>query len=150
MKKLVIICAISAALIGLITVAQAQPGPEPCVSVSVTQSELDLGSVPHPGTYDSPATLTLQVAANCPLGAVMAFATPLQHSAGNSIPPGRISIKSPVTGGFVSMAGPVPISQPTTGPGAYNINVQFQVEILMTDPAGAYNGTITFTITPPY
>jgi len=146
---LLVLCA------GLIGIAQGAPpppippGPEPYVSISFTPGELDLGSVLHPGTYDSPATLLVQVAANCPIGAVMASTTPLQHPEGNPILPERIFIQSPATGGFVSMAIPVGISAPTTGPEVFDINVQFQVEVPLVDLAGTYNGTMTFTIGPP-
>ncbi|GAI21941.1 unnamed protein product, partial [marine sediment metagenome] len=53
------------------------PGIERYISISVTPKELDLGSVPQPGLYDSPAILTLQVEANCPHGGVVVHATPL-------------------------------------------------------------------------
>lgn len=137
------------AFAGLVGIAQGAPppGPEPYVTISFTPGELDLGSIPHPGTYDSPATLTVHVVANFPYGAVMASATPLQHTAGNSIPPERISIKSPATPGFVSMAGPVAISLQAEP--ELDIDLAFRVETLLADLAGTYSGTIIFTIGPP-
>ncbi len=141
---LLVVCA------GLVGIAQGAPPPglEPSISISVTPGELNLGSIPYPGTHDSPAILTVHIVANYPYGAVTASATPLQHPAGNSVPPERIFIKGPATPGFVSMAGPVAVSlQPEP---ELDINLAFRVETLLADLAGTYTGTVTFTIGPPY
>jgi len=148
MKRLVTALTVGVALFGLAGTAQAVGSGKPFVSVSVTPDKLDLGTLPFPmSTYDSPATLTVKVESNCFHGPIVASMTKLRHHRGGIITPDRIFIKAPVTGGFVPMAKPVIISEPTNG--SHNIVLKFRVENRFQDIAGKYTGTIIFTIMPP-
>jgi hypothetical protein len=124
-----------------------KPVIEQYFCISVTPHELDLGNVPHPGLYDSPAILTVHVAADCEHGGVVASATPLQHPEG-TIPPERIFVRILPTGGYVSMDAPVVITGPA-GPGVFDVELKFRLETVFEDPAGTYTGTFTFTCNAP-
>jgi hypothetical protein len=65
---------------------------------------------------------------------------------GKTITPDRISIKAPITDGFVSMERPVMISEPQMG--SHNINLDFKLEVNPFEAAGRYEGTLTFTVMP--
>jgi hypothetical protein len=80
-------------------------------------------------------------------GPIVASISSLTHAVGNSITPDRISVKTPTTGGFVTMAKPVPISETTKG--SHDINVNFKVDVDIKDIAGRYSGTLAFTVMPP-
>ena len=122
-----------------------KPVIEQYLCITVTPHELDLGSVPHPGLYDSPAILTLHVAADCEHGGIMVSATPLERAEGGSIPPERIFVRIPATGGYVSMYAPVAITGPMA-PGVFDVELKFRVETVLQNPAGMYTGTFTFTV----
>jgi hypothetical protein len=98
-------------------------------------------------TYDVPAALTVKVEANCMHGPIMISATKLKHRRGGSISPERLLVKTPATGGFVTMAKPVAISKPATG--SHEIVLDLRVQTQFLDPAGEYTGTLMLTIMPP-
>ena len=125
-----------------------RPGPfpriEPYISISVTPQQLDLGAVPQPGLYDSPATLTLQVEANYPHGGVVLHATPLVCPKARPILPDRIFVRIPKTGEYVPMKGPVEITGPMS-PGSFGFELKFRVNTELQDRPGTYTGTLVFT-----
>jgi len=159
--KLVITLLTAVVLSGVAGIAQADSNP--FVNVSATSDSLEFGrptffsdgdsyfgpgSVIFPGIhYASSASLIVKVESNCLHGPIVASITELKHRRGDSIPPERISIKAPTTSGYVTMAKPVAISRPETGP--HDIELDFRLDILPSDHAGRYTGTITFTIMPP-
>ena len=126
------------------TQALALPRVVPYVLVSVTPKELDLGTVPQPGVYDSPAALTVRVAANCAHGGLAASATPLTRAEGGAIGTDRIFIKLPAAGDYVPMTHPVVVTGPMM-PGVFDVVLKFRVETILTDAPGEYVGTLVFT-----
>ncbi len=148
-------------IFGAAGIAQADSGP--FVNISATSNSLEFGRPTFfsegdthfgPGSsvfptvhYASSASLTVKVESNCLHGPIVASITALKHPRGGSVPPERISIKSPTTNGYVTMAKPVVISRPETG--SHDIELDFRLGIFPSDRAGQYQGTITFTIMPP-
>jgi hypothetical protein len=65
---------------------------------------------------------------------------------GKEITPDRISVKSPITNGYVSMEKPVTISKPHLG--SHDINLDFKLKVNPFEIAGQYKGTLTFTVMP--
>ena len=105
------------------------------------------GAAIYPTTFGtSSADLTLKVASNCLHGPIMASITTLRHRLGKSITSDRVSIKSPITDGFVSMAQPVLISKPEMG--SHDIDLSFRLDVNPFEAAGQYQGTLTFTVMP--
>jgi len=151
MKKLVITLTMAAVLVGGSGIAQAGhpvlPAGKPFVSLSVTPDKLDLGTIPYGDIYDPPAVLTVKVRSNCRHGRILVSSTNLKNDVGVSIPPKRIFIKAPATGGFVPMTKPVAISK--TMKGSHDIELNFRVQSDSQDLAGKYTGTLIFTIMPP-
>ena len=94
----------------------------------------------------SSAALTLKVESNCLHGPIMASITELRHRWGKKITPDRISIKAPITNGYISMAKPVLISKSHTG--SHNIDLSFRLDVNPFEAAGRYEGTLTFTVMP--
>ncbi len=144
MKKFLITWAISIALFGSVGIIQAN---EPFVRISTTPDNLDLGTMSFWSDGVSSAVLTVQVESNCLHGPIVASITPLTRIGGSTIMPDRISVKTPTTGGFVTMAKPVSISETTEG--SHNIAVNFKIETDITDHAGKYGGILAFTVMPP-
>jgi len=106
--------------------------------MSVTQGELDLGSVPpQPGSYDLLATLTLHITANCPYHVEVSL-EPFIRAGGGSIPLERTSVR---------MVGPIssPVGTPIAGEDV-DVELNFNIETTLEDLAGTYTGTVTFTI----
>lgn len=149
MKRIVLALVMVVALFWSGGVARAIGSGFSFTSISVTPNKLNLGTFPFPtSTYDSPAKLTVKVKSNCFHGPIVVSITKLQHSNGSTtITPDRIFINGPATGGFVPMARPVAVSEPTTG--SHDIELKFRVENKFRDFAGKYTGTIMFTIMPP-
>jgi len=150
MKRLIVILILAAALYGSPKVVHALgPDVPPYVSISVTPKILNLGTLPFASDfYESPGTLVLEVKSNCMHGHITASITELVHTSGCRIPPDRIYISTPATNGFVSMAKPVVISDPTEG--SHNIKMDFQVcNKFQIFHAGRYSGTLTFMVMPP-
>lgn len=153
MKRLLITWALAVTLFGLASITEAvQPAKQeqsakPFVSISTKQDKVDLGTILFPGIYDLPGALTLEVDSNCMHGPITISATELKRRNGGSISPEHISIKTPATGGFVTMGKPVVISKPTTG--SHQIVLDLKVKTESINPAGEYTGTFTFTIMPP-
>ena len=114
------------------------------VNMTVTPDKLDLGSVPQPGTYDSPSELKVHVTANCVHVGVVASATALTRAGGGSIGPERVFVKRPSTGSYVPMTGPVNITGPMN-PGVVDVLLKFRVQTTLADAPGDYAGTITIT-----
>ena len=101
----------------------------------------------YPTTFGtSTAALTLKVESNCLHGPIMASITELRHNMGKTITPDRISIKAPITEGYVSMEKPVMISKPEMG--SHKIDLSFHLEVNPFEAAGRYRGTLTFTVMP--
>jgi len=152
MKKLVMTWTMVIALFAWAGVAQTgrpvKPSTdEPFFNISTTPDELNLGTALYPGIHDSDAELTVHVESNCFHGSIMVSTTGLKRAAGGFVPPKRISIETPVTGGFVTMVKPVIISKPE--PGSHNIELNFRVETGFQDHQGKYTGHLTFTVMPP-
>ncbi len=149
----------SVAIILLAVAAMAQ-ADAPFVNISATSDSLQFGepvfsepSLLAPGAAlypavfaTSSAALTLKIESNCLHGPIMASITELKHRRGKTITPDRISIKAPITEGYVSMAKPVLISKPEIG--SHNIDLNFRLDINPFEIAGRYEGNITFTIMP--
>ncbi len=128
--------------------AQARPRILPYVHVSASPEALDLGTVPQPGVFNSPATLTVHVAANIAHGGVVISMTaPLTGPGGATIPLNRIWLKLPLTGQYVALTAPVALTGPMN-PGVIDIPIKFRVETVLQNPAGEYTGTITLTVGP--
>ena len=139
----------------------AQADSKPFLYISATTGSLEFGKPTQsddystapgkamfPGVlFSSSATFMVQVESNCLHGPVIASITTLRHPRGSFIAPERIFIKSPTTNGYVTMAKPVVISRPEIG--SHDIDLNFRLEVLPSDRAGQYQGTITFTIMPP-
>lgn len=148
MKRLVITWLLAVGLFGLAGIAGAGQTDEPFVNVSTTPDRLDLGTASlFTHTLDVPAALTVKVEANCMHGPIMISVTKLKRRRGGYISPERIFVKTPATGGFVTMARPVAISKPTIG--SHKIVLDLRVETQFLDPAGEYTGTLILTIMPP-
>ncbi len=160
MKRVTILLT-AVALFGVAGIAQADSGP--FVTISTTSNSLQFGapglfadgdthfgpgSVTFPTVhYGSTASLTVKVESNCLHGPIVASITELRHRKGGFIPPERISVKSPTTKGYVTMARPVVISWPEIG--SHDIELDYRLDVFPSDHAGSYRGTITFTIMPP-
>ena len=161
MKKIVTTLLTTVVLFGVAGIAHANS--RPFLNISATSDSLKFGrptflsdgdtffgpgSVTFPSAhFMSLATLTVKVESNYLHGPIVASITALRHPRGSFIPPERISIKSPTTNGYVTMAKPVTISKPEIG--SHNIELDFRLELFASDHAGRYKGTITFTIMPP-
>lgn len=157
MKRVIKIWLVAIMLFAIPVIAQADA---PFVNLSPSSDSLQFGdpvfsepSLIAPGAALYPATfgtssadLTLKVGSNCLHGPIMASITTLRHRWGKSITPDRISIKSPITDGYVSMAQPVLISKPEMG--SHDIDLSFRLDINPFEAAGRYEGTITFTLMP--
>jgi hypothetical protein len=110
-------------------------------------SHVGRGAVLYPTTFGTAsAALTLKVESNCLHGPITAEITKLRHHMGKTINPDHVSVKSPITNGYVSMAKPVTISKPTMGP--HEIDLSFRLDITTFESAGQYKGTLTFTVMP--
>jgi len=131
--------AVLAALAALPQQASALPRVQPYVQLSVTPQSLDLGTVPQPGAFDSPAELTVHIAANCNHGGVVISTTGLLTSEGEAIPPERIFVRTQQGGSYVPMTNPVPVIAPA-GPGVVEVKVSVRIQTSSSDPAGTYVG----------
>jgi hypothetical protein len=56
-------------------------------------------------------------------------------------------VKTETTGGYISMATPVAISETTNG--SHDIKMNFKIKTNITDHAGRYSGILAFTVMPP-
>ncbi len=144
MKKLILNLVLVSVLFGLDCIVRAD---EPFVSVSTTPAILDLGYFPYSGEQESSAVLTIVVTSNCLHGPILASLTELKHIGGTVILPEDVSVKAPITGGFISMKRPVAISKSTIG--SHSIMLNFKVNTGIEDRAGKYDGTLVLTIMPP-
>ena len=113
------------------------PSGQPYVSMSITPSELNLGAIPQPGSYDLPATLTLHITANCPYHVEVSL-EPFISAGSGSIPLDRTSVR---------IVGPIssPVGTPIAGEDV-DVELNFNIEITFQDLPGTYTGTVTFTI----
>jgi len=118
----------------------------PFAHISVSADSLDLGTVPRPGVFDSPAKLTVHVAANIPHGGVMiSMANPLEGPGGAKIPLNRTWVKLPVGGQFVDLTAQVAVTGPMD-PGVIDVPLKFRVETTFGNPPGTYSGTLVITL----
>jgi len=146
-RRLCLVAAIVAVAAGA-PMAHALPRVTRYVQVSASPANLDLGNVPHPGTYDSAAKLKVHVVANCVHGGIAASVTALARTGGGgSIGPERIFVKVPATGNYVAMKNPVPLTGPMN-PGVFDVILKFRVKTELQDPVGTYTGTMTITYAP--
>lgn len=150
MKKLVMTCVVAMVLsagIGRAKVQIIEPTPaEAFVKISTTSNEDSLGTAGFPGIHDLQSVLTVEVESNCLHGSIFASTDGFRHP-GGFIPPEHISIKAPVTGGFVPMTKPVAISEMVFG--SHNIMLNFRVQTGPQHHEGKYTGVLTFTLMPP-
>ena len=133
---------------------------EPFVNITTTSRSLKFGepefhegSIVGPGAVMFPsvfgtssAKMTLKIESNCLHGPIAASISTLRHRMGKKITPDRMSVKSKITNGFVSMEKPVMISDPHLG--SHNIDLDFKLEVNPFEAAGRYEGVLTFTVMP--
>jgi hypothetical protein len=158
MKKVIKIWLVTAILFAMPVISYADA---PFVKLSPSSDSLKFGDPdfsnegsligPSTGIFPSifgtsSASMTLKVTSNCLHGPIMASVSKLRHRMGKTITPDRISIKAPITNGYVSMAKPVMISEPQTG--SHDIDLDFKLNVNPFEAAGRYEGTLTFTIMP--
>jgi len=118
----------------------------PFAQISVSTDSLDLGTVPHPGVFDSPAVLTVHVAANISHGGVMILmADPLEGPGGAKIPLNRTWVKLPTGGQFVDLTAQVAVTGPMN-PGVFDVPLKFRVETDFGNLPGTYSGTLVVTL----
>jgi len=153
MKKLVITCVVAMVLSGWAGIGRAkveiiEPTPaEAFVKISTTSNEDSLGTAGFPGIHDLQSVLALQVESNCLHGSIFASTDGFKHPLGGFIPPEHISVKAPVTGGFVPMIKPVAISETVFG--SHKIMLNFRVQTGPQHHEGKYTGVLIFTLMPP-
>ncbi len=157
MKREINIWLVAVILFTMPVIAQADT---PFVNISPSSDSLQFGnpvfsesSLIAPGAALYPTTfgtasasLTLKVESNCLHGPIMASISKLRHHIGKTITPDRISIKAPITNGYVSMVQPVMISKPEMG--SHDIDLSFRLDVNPFEAAGRYKGTLTFTVMP--
>lgn len=119
----------------------------PSIKISTTPEKINLGTTGFPGEHEASSIVTVKIDSNCLHGPIIASIKGLKHKSGKLIRPGRIFVRGPETYGYVSMARPVVISKPAIGP--HSVDLSFKVNTDLDDPAGGYEGVITFTIAPP-
>ena len=150
-RRLVITWVLAIGLFGLAGIAgaaQTVNHDEPFVNISTTPDKIDLGTVPLFGNvFEAPGALTINVESNCMHGPIMISATKLNRPQGGSISPDNIFVRTLATGGYVAMARPVAISEPTKGSHKIVLDLRVQAQFLY--PAGEYSGTLMLTIMPP-
>lgn len=144
MKNFLMTCVISTVLFGTNGIIRAQ---EPFVRISTTGDSFKLGTFSFWDDSSSSSVLTVKVESNCLHGPIVASITPLKQEGGNPITPDRIMVKTLTTGGYVSMAKPVSISETTQG--SHDINMNFKIQTALKDRAGRYSGMLAFTVMPP-
>jgi hypothetical protein len=144
MKNLLMTCVISVVLCGAAGTVQAE---EPFVRISTDVDSFKLGTFSFWEDGTSSSVLTVKVESNCLHGPVVASISTLKRAGSISITPDRIMVKTDATGGYVSMAKPVAISE--TKEGSHDINMSFKVKTYINDNAGRYSGTLAFTVMPP-
>jgi len=153
MSKLIITLAIATVLFGWAGSAHARgqiikPEPdEAFVQIFALTKEVNLGTTKFQGLHILDSAVTVRVKSNCLHGSIFASTTGLNRSPYGFIPPERISIKSPVTNGFVPMSNDVMISKPVFGD--HDITLSFKVQTSIEDPEGIYTGTLILTLMPP-
>jgi hypothetical protein len=148
MRRLVITWVLVIGLFGPIGLAYADQTDPPFINVYATPDKIDLGTVPLFGNvFEVPGALTVNVESNCMHGPIMISATKLKRPQGGSISPDSIFVRTPATGGYVAMARPVAISEPTKGSHKIVLDLRVQAQFLY--PAGEYSGTLMLTIMPP-
>ncbi len=152
MKKLVITCVVAMVLsgwagIGRAKVQRIEPTPaEAFVKISTTSNEVSLGTAEFPGIHDLQSVFTVKVESNCLHGSIFASTDGFRRP-GAFIRPEHISVKAPVTGGYVSMEKPVVISKPVFG--NHDIMLNFRVQTGPQHHEGKYTGTLILTLMPP-
>jgi len=144
MKNYLMISVILAVLFGAAGFVQAE---EPFVRISTTAESFKLGTFSFWEDGTSSSVLTVKVESNCLHGPVVASITSLKRAGSVSITPDRVMVKTETTGGYVSMAKPVAISETTEG--SHDIKMNFKIKTDITDHAGRYSGILAFTVMPP-
>ena len=148
MRRLVITWVLAIWLFGLVGITGAEQTDPPFVNVYTTPDKIDLGTVPlFENAFEVLEALTVNVESNCLHGPIMISATKLRRPQGGSISPDNIFVRTTATGGYVPMARPVRISNPTTG--SHKIMLDLRVQAHFLYPAGEYSGTLTLTVMPP-
>jgi hypothetical protein len=158
MKRLVVICVVAVVLLGLASVGQARirrvPLAAGCpigpfVAMSITPDAIDLGEVGRSGPDSVSGKLTAHIVANCSYHMEASFAPFVGK--GGSIAPERTSLV--INGRNVAVGGaPVAVvssSKPTPSRGIdVSVDLKVTVDKAFLYKAGAYEGTVTFTIIP--
>lgn len=141
--------AVIAALLGALPWCVQAQEPPPFVHVWVETDHLDLGSVPQPGIFDSPATLIVRVTGNVRNGGVVvSMDAPLDGPGGAEIPRDRIWVKLEEAADFDdedNLTHPVMVTEPMK-PGEYYVPIKFRLVTELADPAGEYTGTVVVTV----
>ncbi|MHC4594670.1 MAG: hypothetical protein ACYS9C_17630 [Planctomycetota bacterium] len=152
MKKLVITSVVAMVLsgwagIGRAKVQRIEPTPaEAFVKITTTSNEVSLGTATFPGIHNLESVLMLKVESNCLHGSIFASTDGFRRP-GGFIPPEHISVKAPVTSGFVSMEKPVAISETVFG--SHDIQLKFRVQTGPQHHQGKYTGILILTLMPP-
>ena len=153
MRKLIITLAVAIVLFRWAGIAHAKgliikPEPdEAFVEISALTKEVNLGTTKIQGLHVLDSAVTVRVKSNCLHGSIFASTTGLNRTPYGFIPPERISLKSPVTNGFIPMDNDVMISKPVFGD--HDITLSFRVQTSVEDPEGIYTGTLILTLMPP-
>jgi len=151
MRRLVITWVLAIGLfgpVGIAGAAQTVNFDEPFVNISTKPDKIDLGIMTmFTDAFEVPGALTVYVDSNCLHGPILISASKLERPQGGSISPDNIYVRTPATSGYVAMARPVAISEPTKG--SHKIVVDLRVKTQLLYPAGEYSGTLTLTIMPP-
>lgn len=121
--------------------------PRAYIEVTVSPTQLDLGSVAEPGVFDSASELKVHVATNVAIGGVFVSVTPLLREGGGTIEPGSVFVRVPATQQYVSLGTPVIVGGPW-GPALYDIPLRFRVQTTLAQPPGQYTGTLVITCIP--
>ena len=144
MKNYLMTFVILSVLFGAAGVIQAE---EPFVRISTVEKSFKLGTFSFWEDGTSSSVLTVKVESNCLHGPVVASISSLERAGSVSITPDRVMVKTETTGGYVSMATPVAISETTEG--SHDIKMNFKIETKIKDRAGRYRGILAFTVMPP-
>jgi hypothetical protein len=121
---------------------------KPFIRVSTSPDELNLGLAKlFAGIHEVQDALKVEVESNCWHGPIVMTMTSLEHPRGSRIEPDDIFVRTPKTGGYVSLKKPVVILPTSEGP--QEVVLDFKVHAGVNKPSGQYKGMITLTIVPP-
>ena len=111
---------------------------EPYLSVSLSVTELDFGSIPNPGDHVFSPTFSMHIAANIPHHIEMSMSQ-LTHANGvSTIVPSDFQILTPISSGKGTPFGGEDV----------DVQVQFSIHTATSDIAGQYQGMLMITAIP--